>query len=318
MEEIRPILSIIVPIYNVEKYLSLCIDGILVQTFTNFELILVDDGSTDSSGKLCDEYMKKDNRIIVIHQQNGGAWSARNAGIDRARGIYIMFVDPDDILGTKDTIEKNIELIVQMKGRCIVQFPVLWYYGENDKFFRFESCIYTKDTIFKALFNNHITSTVWDKIYARKVFDNVRFPKLRYYEDSYCMIDILNNTDKVLISDQGFYKYCIRERSAMKSDLSVQKLDDFFSMIVRFMAIASGVSGTELYQVQTFLEMEDKLAYGKSLISKEAFEKYCGQISNFIPGYEAIFYYIFKRNFRKGLKIFFIKLVGLKFFYRLF
>lgn len=89
-------ISVIVPVYNVEKYLSRCIDSIISQTFSDFELILVDDGSTDSSGKICDEYGKKDGRVKVIHKKNGGQSSARNAGIENSTGEYISFVDSDD------------------------------------------------------------------------------------------------------------------------------------------------------------------------------------------------------------------------------
>lgn len=93
-----PNVSVIVPIYNTEKYLSSCIDSILVQTFTDFELILVDDGSTDSSGKICDKYAKKDSRIVVIHKENGGANRARETGVNNAKGNWIMFVDSDDTI----------------------------------------------------------------------------------------------------------------------------------------------------------------------------------------------------------------------------
>lgn len=101
----KPEISIIVPIYNVEKYLPKCIESILSQTFTNFELILVNDGSKDRSGIICDEYASKDNRIKVIHKENGGVSSARNSGVDLASGKYIGFVDPDDYI-KKDMYER--------------------------------------------------------------------------------------------------------------------------------------------------------------------------------------------------------------------
>ena len=95
--------SIIVPVYNVEKYLRECIDSILCQTFTDFELILVDDGSKDESGKICDEYAEKDNRIKVIHKENGGQSTARNCGVKESSGKYIVFLDSDDFI-SEDTI----------------------------------------------------------------------------------------------------------------------------------------------------------------------------------------------------------------------
>ena len=91
-----PKLSIIVPVYKVEQYINKCIDSILNQTFTDFELILVDDGSPDNCGKICDEYAQKDERVRVIHKENGGVSSARNLGIDEAKGEYVSFIDPDD------------------------------------------------------------------------------------------------------------------------------------------------------------------------------------------------------------------------------
>ena len=96
MENNNPTISVIVPVYNAEKYLSRCMDSILVQTFTCFELLLVDDGSTDCSGRICDEYAKRDTRIRVIHKENGGVSSARNLGLDNAKGEWICFCDSDD------------------------------------------------------------------------------------------------------------------------------------------------------------------------------------------------------------------------------
>ena len=108
-------ISIIVPVYNVEKYLSRCIDSILNQTFDDFELILIDDGSPDHSGAICDDYAKKDNRILVIHKENGGLSDARNAGINIASGEYIMFVDSDDYI-SKDMCEILYQRIIKDKS----------------------------------------------------------------------------------------------------------------------------------------------------------------------------------------------------------
>lgn len=116
------ILSIIVPVYNVEQYLPRCIDSILEQTFQNFELILVDDGSKDKSGEICDEFAKKDNRIIVIHQENKGVNTARNAGLDIATGSYITFVDSDDWI-QPDSYCKSIGLMETNRDIDLLQYP---------------------------------------------------------------------------------------------------------------------------------------------------------------------------------------------------
>lgn len=315
---LKELLSIIVPVYNVEEYLPRCIDSILSQTFTNFELILVDDGSTDSSGDICDEYADKDERIIVVHLQNGGASQARNKGIDIARGEYLMFIDSDDALGTNGVIEKNIKFLIESPKRIFVQIPVLWSYENGEEYLLSAKNAHYNDnnSIFRAFFNGNITSLVCDKIFKKEVFSNVRFPNyLRHYEDSYCVIDLLDNTDDAIISNRGFYKYYIRGGSSMQSDLTRQKVEDFFCMTVKSITKALSIKGTELYRVHTFLEMEDKLAYGRSFLEKDSL-KYCNQLSQFIPEYKAIFSYIFKRNIKKGIKVLIIKFVGLKSFLR--
>ena len=123
-------LSIIVPIYNVEEYIAECIDSILAQTYKDWELILVDDGSTDNSGKICDEYALKDNRIKVIHKENGGLSSARNAGIDNISGNLITFIDSDDVIIGKDTLQKLIDELTDDKELDSFLFSLGCYSGE--------------------------------------------------------------------------------------------------------------------------------------------------------------------------------------------
>lgn len=112
MSNINTLVSVIVPVYKVEKYLHRCIDSIINQTYKNLEIILVDDGSPDNCGKICDEYAEKDNRIKVIHKSNGGLSSARNAGLDVANGDYVYFVDSDDYIDTK-LVEDNLNLAIE-------------------------------------------------------------------------------------------------------------------------------------------------------------------------------------------------------------
>lgn len=118
-----PTLSVIVPVYNVADYLPACLDSILGQTFTDFELLLIDDGSTDRSGAICDDYARRDARIRAVHRVNAGVSAARNAGLDMARGEFITFVDSDDALGTPDTLAENLRLLTADPETDIVQFP---------------------------------------------------------------------------------------------------------------------------------------------------------------------------------------------------
>lgn len=314
-----PLLSIIVPVYNVEQYLSKCVDSILSQTLKNFELILVDDGSTDNSGKICDEYSLIDQRVVSIHKINEGAWSARNTGLDVAKGKFIMFVDSDDVLGTKDTIEKNIKIICKYNTCCILQFPSQWYYGKDrHNMVKHNSDNYEKKDILDKFFNGIITNVLWDKIYDKRIFMGIRFPKMLYYEDAYFMIDILNNTKKIIISELGYYKYCIRESSAMTSKLTIIKLEDYFLVMDRLLGIAITLRNTQNYRIRLILNCIYKLSYGKDIITDYLLLKFSHLISKYIPDYLNIIKYLFSVNVKGGLKLLIIKIAGLKAFYKYF
>lgn len=125
-------LSVIIPVYNVEKYLSQCLDSVLSQSFSNFEVILVDDGSQDNSGKICEEYAEKDCRINVYHNSNGGVSAARNFGLSKAKGNYIVFLDSDDFYSDSTFFEKLYQKVDNVPDVEVVSFPVQYYFGEND------------------------------------------------------------------------------------------------------------------------------------------------------------------------------------------
>lgn len=173
-------ISIIVPIYNIEKYLYRCIDSILTQTFTNFELILVDDGSRDSSGIICDEYAVKDSRVCVIHKENGGVCSARNLGIDKASGEWIAFVDGDDWLDCK--MYEN--LIQESKGADVVLCDVSRDYSNYSKISKTAS---PENGLIEFLRKEMtIGWTIVMKMIVRRTLIikyNLRFENIRYSED---------------------------------------------------------------------------------------------------------------------------------------
>lgn len=316
----EPTLSIIVPVYNVEQYLSRCIDSILEQTFKDFELILINDGSTDKSGEICDKYQYSDERIFVIHKENNGLSSARNEGLNRAKGKFIMFIDSDDVLGTIDTIQINIEKLIRYKKKSFIQFPTLWLHKDTGKeeLQKPANAIYKKDTIYNAFFHHQITNTVWDKIYTRDIFQDIRFPIGLYFEDSYCIVDILKATNNVITSNSGYYKYIIRKGSITQSGLTRKLIEDYFTTISRLMSLAKEHNNTDIYRVNSILKMIDKLAYGKILISKEAYTKFYSIVIKFMPEYKAIFHFMYKNNFKKGIKVLFIKILGFNIYYNLY
>lgn len=233
-----PVISVIVPVYNVEKYLHRCVDSILVQTFTDFELILVDDGSPDNCGIICDEYAEKDNRIHVIHKENGGLSDARNAGIDwtfvNSSSEWITFIDSDDWVHPnylKDLFEsRNV-----LEGCKLVICKHFVSHGEdisyNDSFSKW---IYEPDE-FRSELAEYATCSV-AKLYKKELFDTIRFPVGRLNEDVFTIYKLIFSVNKLVFIDVDLYAYYQRESSIMRSNWTSKKLDalDAFNEQIQF------------------------------------------------------------------------------------
>lgn len=199
-------LSIIVPVYKVEKTLERCVKSILSQSFTDYELLLIDDGSPDKSGTMADEFGKSDNRIKVFHKQNGGLSDARNYGLDRCKGNYVTFVDSDDEL-TPDTIKSVMDIIENNPHYDILEYPVKERPGQhNEHIFNPGNRVYESSLDWLAKFGlEHCWA--WNKIYKRKLFHNVRFPKGKIYEDVYTLAKLLKNNPIIATTEKGMYLY---------------------------------------------------------------------------------------------------------------
>lgn len=207
-------LSIIVPVYNVELYLRRCVDSILSQTFTDYELILVDDGSPDNCGKICDEYAQKDARITVIHKANGGLSDARNAGLRIATGEFVGFVDSDDEITPDmysrlmDLAQKHEAQIVGCGTKQLNQEGVvlgLWPKLTEVKIYHYEDFIL--DYLpFKRI---EIQPSVTNKILRRELFEACPFPKGKYYEDDFILLELLRQCKTIVIDPAYCYHYYI-------------------------------------------------------------------------------------------------------------
>lgn len=215
------LISIIVPIYNVELYLRKCINSIRNQTYKNIEIILVDDGSPDNCGKICDEYKQKDNRIKVIHKKNGGLSEARNYGIEIATGDYILFVDSDDYIANNmcQILLKKAEKYKADIINC--SFKEVF---EDETYQLSKQLINTKEQVFSNLemiesyfFDITInTNVVWNKLYARKLFfgeHKIRFPVGKLHEDNYTVYKLYYYANKVVVIDDVLYYYLRRSDS---------------------------------------------------------------------------------------------------------
>lgn len=218
-----PKLSIIVPIYNVEQYIHKCLDSILNQTFADFELLLVDDGSPDNCGMICDEYAQKDERIKVIHKKNGGVSEARNFGIDRAIGEYIAFIDPDDWIDEEmysvvlDYMDSN-GLDILCTDVCEVRASKSFVRYKFEKNFTFSA----KDALNKILVDE-IDNSPCNKVYKNSVWDGVRFPVGRRFEDVATIYKTFQNSNKVGYMKKAFYYYLKREGSAIALSFDAQR-----------------------------------------------------------------------------------------------
>ena len=226
----KPILSIIVPVYNVEKYIERCIKSILNQSFTNFELILVDDGSPDKCGEICDEYEKKDSRIKVIHKKNGGLSDARNAGIERAKGEYIAFVDSDDFINKYmyEILYKNAK-----KWDADISICNFKMVCENDRIDEDISVIcedakvYGRNEALNKLYSNENLQFIvaWNKIYKKELFLNIRYDYGKCHEDEFIIHKLIYNANKIAYCSSEMYYYLQRNNSIMNLEFSIHRLD---------------------------------------------------------------------------------------------
>lgn len=220
-------ISIVVPVYNVEHYISKCIESIISQTYRDIEIILVDDGSTDNCGVICDEYAKKDERIIVFHIKNSGLSAARNYGITNSKGDYIGFVDGDDWIET-DMFENLMNLVKVNKS----EIAICGYYDEYPSRTHTSSIVQEKFTnsidLVKALINGNINNSVWNKLYQRSCFENILFPIGHVREDIFTLYKIFLKTSAAVSVSMPLYHYRKnRQESIIQSDL-IDNLIDYW------------------------------------------------------------------------------------------
>lgn len=215
------LVSVIVPMYNVENYVGRCIETIVNQTYHNLEIILVDDGSPDNSGRIADEWAKKDSRIVVIHKPNGGLSDARNVAIDVAKGEYITLVDSDDYIHTR-MIELLMQVAEEKSADVVVCSHKMVYEGkiqQDEEVSLGEVQIVDGKEIQKIYLHpsdKRLDYTVaWEKLYKRKCFDQIRYPKGKLHEDEYTTFQILYEAEKIAYVDIPLYYYLSRESSIM-------------------------------------------------------------------------------------------------------
>lgn len=221
-----PLISVIVPVYNVKKYVVDCIQSICAQTYNNLEIILVDDGSTDGSEHICDDYKLKDGRVFIIHKENGGLSDARNVAIDVCNGDYITFIDGDDFVST-DYIETLYHLLASTNSQIAIcghkdfyELPVTEYI-KTDSFFEYSP----DEAIKEILINGKFTTSAWGKLYSAELFREIRYPNGRLFEDLYTTWKTFDRASKIVFTPSQEYFYRQNPTGIMNSKFNPQKLD---------------------------------------------------------------------------------------------
>lgn len=240
----NPIISIIIPVYNSEKYLRTCLDSILAQTFTDWEAILVDDGSNDTSAQICDEYVEKSGKFKVIHKENGGVSSARQAGTDCAKGEYIIHVDSDDWVERnmlQDLYEKASE------GFDMVITDILYEHDGQCSYWR-QTDVSNSDELLKALLDFGCYGALWNKLVKSHLYKSFSFPHdLFFSEDVYVLIQILlNNSLKIANLHQAHYHYIYRSGTITNTH-SKRTFDNYMLFLNKTEVLLSQKKGEDRY-----------------------------------------------------------------------
>lgn len=233
MSQEKALISIIIPVYKVEKYLEKCIQSVINQTYENLQIILVDDGSPDNCGKICDEYAKKDHRIEVIHKSNGGLSDARNKGLEIAKGEYIGFVDSDDYIES-DMYEVLYNLLKQYN----VDVSICNFYTVSQGKIAIKNADngikeYNRIEILKEiLLDNNIQSYAWNKLYKKELFNEIKYPVGKKYEDIGTTFYLLEKCNKVVVTGKPEYYYINRQDSIV-NNVTETTIIDYIELIMQ-------------------------------------------------------------------------------------
>ena len=224
-------ISVVVPVYNVESYLKRCVDSIIHQTYSNLEIFLVDDGSTDASGALCDAYAEQDSRVICIHKKNGGQAAARNEAIERASGAYFCFLDSDDFADERMIEVLHRDLLEQSAEIAVVGFqefsnPATITRANTEAQLQ---VLTGKEAVRSILSSEEIGDYVWNKIYRRELFEGFRYPVGRVLEDMGSTYQLLERCKKVVYRPTPLYFYYQRSDSTIHRR-SLKFYEDKFDM----------------------------------------------------------------------------------------
>ena len=275
----NPLISVIVPIYNVEAYLEKCIESILAQDYTPLEIILVNDGATDSSGEICDRYAKQYKNITALHKKNGGLSSARNAGMEIMQGEYVSFIDSDDHIAP-DMISTLYADLSKNKAdiSCVSAYNV--YPNKTIANSNLNSLLILskQEALDCFLFNNYLTPCAWGKLYKRELWNNIKFPEGRLFEDQLTTYKVIDLAEKAVFNPSPKYFYLKREGSIGHSKFNEKTYDlykaineEYDFIVGKYPELKANMSVAKITWEIVFINMmiqADKHWHDKKLIKK--------------------------------------------------
>ena len=235
-----PLISVVIPVYKVEKYLNKCVGSVLAQTYANLEVILVDDGSPDSCPAMCDAFAREDKRIVVIHKENGGLSDARNSGLNIAKGAYISFIDSDDYIAPT-----MYERMLQHMLVCDADMAICDFCYVDDNYSAIDEANRTSPMKNECLSTEGLLQaicgdkgwyyvTAWNKLYRRELFDKIRFPIRKQHEDEFVIHHLADQCEKIVCINEAFYYYLQRSDSIMGAGNALKSMDYGEALLDRY------------------------------------------------------------------------------------
>ena len=286
-----PLISVIVPVYKTESYLEKCVRSIVNQTYTNLEIILVDDGSPDNCPAMCDEWAKKDSRIKVIHQEYGGLSNARNHGIACARGEYISFVDSDDWI-EHDMYEKLYNVMVKYQVPLVIggRYDVFEDRLDDKKRNTFgkEALLSAEELLPNMLLGRGCDSSAWGKLYHKSFWDTIQFPEGKIFEDIAIMYKVVIAAKRIAICDDPLYNYYHRRNSITSSTFNLKLLDYpnhtrklFKEITTQFPSLEPYAAIAHIYALTTVLSKLSRIDYSVFKQNKDIYTSYRQELKSF-------------------------------------
>ncbi len=251
----KPLISVIIPVYKVEKYLDKCIQSVVSQSYDNLEIILIDDGSPDMCGSMCDQWRHRDSRIKVIHQKNSGLSAARNAGLDIAKGDYIGFVDSDDWIESvmfetllNHLTEYNADIAICCIDKVVNNKSVIQNIHHNR--------IYTRRKALFELINDRIVNSfAWNKLYRKELFNNLRYPVGKTFEDTLLTFLLFEKANRIVHINQPLYHYIRRDDSILGSWSFEVEFNFALAQRNRFLKLSCSYPEFSQLMIKKFMEV---------------------------------------------------------------